>query len=65
MCITILGEQDTVVLWSKSSDLDREIRGSNLGREPEHQNSGALKTQPCVPPDLMHFLINNVLSRIH
>ena len=24
-----------MVLWSKSSTLDREIRGSNLGGEPE------------------------------
>ena len=25
-------KQDTVVLWSKSSTLDQEIRSSNLGR---------------------------------
>ena len=44
-------KQDTVVLWSKSSTLDQEIRGSNLGGD---QN----------PPKFFHRkMMPRILSR--
>ena len=40
--------QDTVVLWSKSSTLDWEIRGSNIGGDQKPQKCFHLKMMPRI-----------------